>query len=126
MRYRTPIKGALGLGSAKDGVHHWWMQRLTAIALVPLVLWFSFSLISYAGADYEVVREWIASPLVAVLLIVLIASVFFHAQLGLQVVLEDYIHLDWLRIASIVLMKFATVLLALAGILAVLRIALGA
>ena len=126
MRYRTPTKNALGLGSAKDGVHHWWMQRMTAIALVPLVLWFSFSLISYAGADYHTVTAWIGSPLVAVLLIALIASVFYHAQLGLQVVLEDYVHLDWLRIASIVAVKFVTVLLALAGILAVLRIALGA
>lgn len=126
MALKTPMKHALGLGAAKEGTDHWWMQRLTAVALVPLCLWFVFSLASYAGADYETVRAWIGSPLVAVLLIVLVGSVFYHAQLGLQVVLEDYVHLEWLRITSIVLMKFATLLLALAGILSVLRIALGA
>jgi succinate dehydrogenase / fumarate reductase, membrane anchor subunit len=125
MAYRTPVKRAVGLGSAKDGVHHWWMQRVTAIALVPLVLWFTFSMAVYAGADFETVRAWIATPMVAVLLIALIVTALFHAQLGLQVVLEDYVQPHGLQLACVIAVKFLAVLLILVGVLSVLRIALG-
>lgn len=125
MEFRTPIKKARGLGSAKYGVEHWWFQRLTAVALVPLVLWFVVGIIAHAGGDYETVRAWIAQPVVAVLFILLLAMVFHHAQIGLQVVWEDYIHTHWLQVAVITLTKFAAVVLALGGIFAVLKIALG-
>lgn len=125
MSYRTPIKRAVGLGSAKDGVHHWWIQRLTAIALVPLLIWFSFGIAVNAGADYEAARAWIGSPVVTVLLIALIATACHHMQLGLQVVIEDYVHAKGVAMTCIILVKFVSVLLALAGIVAVLLIALG-
>ena len=87
---RTPLARARGLGSAKEGVHHWWIQRLTAIALIPLVVWFAISLVMLSGADYAVVRAWIGSPLVMVLLILTIGVGLHHGQLGMQVVWEDY------------------------------------
>lgn len=124
-RFRSPLHQVRGLGSAKEGTHHWWLQRLTAVALVPLSLWFVGTLISMSGADYAAVIAWIRSPLVTVLLLCLIWTSFHHAQLGLQVVLEDYVHSEWLKIASIVAMKFAVILLGLASGLAVLRISLG-
>jgi succinate dehydrogenase / fumarate reductase membrane anchor subunit len=123
MGLRSDLGRVRGLGSAKDGTSHWWAQRLTAIALIPLTLWFVASVISLTGADVLAVKAWIASPLVAVLLIVLIAATFHHAQLGVQVVIEDYVHAEWLKITSIVLVKFAAVLLAAIAAFAVLKIA---
>ena len=125
MNLRTPLSQAKGLGSAKDGVHHWWAERLTAAALVPLYIWLVFSLIGMAGADYETVRAWVAAPIPALLLILLIGVTFHHMQLGMQVVYEDYIHIEWLKLISIVLTKFIAFLLAAAGIFAVLRVAFG-
>ena len=120
---RTDLARARGLGSAKEGTGHWWAQRLTAIALVPLTLWFTASVIALAGADLAAVRAWIANPVSAVLLLVLIAATFHHAQLGTQVVIEDYVHTEWLKIAAIVAVKFAAVLLAAIAAFAVLKIA---
>ncbi|MEO1249634.1 MAG: succinate dehydrogenase, hydrophobic membrane anchor protein, partial [Pseudomonadota bacterium] len=100
MSLRDPLKTVRGLGSAKEGVHHWWAQRVTAIALVPLVVWFVVSLISVAGAGHAEVVAWIGNPFVAVLLICLIIAVFHHAQLGMQVIYEDYIHDGWLKLAA--------------------------
>ena len=125
MEYRTPIKKARGLGAAKHGVEHWWFQRITAVALIPLVLWFIFGIMSHAGADYETVHAWIAQPVVAVLFVLLLAMAFHHAQLGLQVIWEDYIHPHWLQVTFIVVTKFAAVVLGLGGIFAVIKIALG-
>ncbi len=125
LRFRTPINQVRGLGSAKHGTHHWWLQRLTAIALVPLSLWLVASLVSLVGADYQNVVIWVRSPVVTVLLMCLLATLFHHAQLGLQVVLEDYVHTEWLKITSIVLMKFTALVLALASVLAVLKVSLG-
>src|SRR5471030_1168139 len=88
--FRSPLSRARGLGSAKEGVHHWWMQRVTAIALIPLVVWFAISLIMLSGADFAVVRAWIGSPLVMVLLPLTIGVGLYHGQLGMQVVWEDY------------------------------------
>ena len=95
MNLRTPLARARGLGSAKEGSHHWWHQRLTAIALVPLSLWFIFSLISMVGADYMTVVYWLRLPFVSVLLILFIVFLFYHTVLGLQVVIEDYIDSEW-------------------------------
>ncbi len=125
MDLRTPIKNARGLGSAKNGVTHWWLQRVTAVALVPLVIWFAFSLASNAGGNHAEVTAWIASPLTAGLFILLIGTVFFHAQLGLQVVIEDYVHGKVAQLACLLAVKFLAFILAVTGILAVLRIALG-
>lgn len=124
-KFRTPLNQVRGLGSAKEGTHHWWMQRVTAVALVPLSVWFMASLITLSTADYASVIAWVSSPLVTVLLLCLIWALFHHAQLGVQVVLEDYVHAEWLKIASIVALKFTVVLLGLASALAVLKISLG-
>jgi succinate dehydrogenase / fumarate reductase, membrane anchor subunit len=122
---RTPMSRARGLGSAKDGLHHWWAQRLTAVALIPLVAWFAISLIMMSGADYGVVRAWIGSPVVMVLLTLTIVIGLHHGQLGLQVVIEDYVHNDGMKLALIVLMRFIAVFFGLAAIVAILRIGFG-
>ena len=125
MSYRTPLGNARGLGSAKSGVHHWWTQRLTAIALVPLTLWFVASLIQLTGADYQTATTWLASPTQSVLMLLMIAATFHHMQLGLQVVVEDYVHSESSKIVVLILTKLASVLLAAAAAFAVLKIALG-
>jgi len=122
---RNPLARARGLGSAKEGVSHWMLQRVTAIALVFLTLWFVATVLSLLHADYNTARGTIAKPWNAVLLIALIVTMFRHAVLGLQVVIEDYVHTRWLEMTALVLIKFIAVLAALAGVLAVLRIALG-
>ena len=122
---RSPLARVRGLGSAKDGVAHWWAQRLTAVALVPLVVWFVASVCAMAGADHAAVREWIATPLVSILLVLLTVATFHHAQLGMQVVIEDYVHTEWLKVGSIVLVKFAAVALGVAAVFAVVKIAVG-
>ena len=121
---RTPLNRARGLGSAKDGLHHWWVQRITAVALVPLVVWFAISLVMLSGADYAQVRAWIGSPLVMVLLTLTIVIGLHHGQLGMQVVYEDYTE-GGLRLALIVLTKFIAVLFGLGAIVAILRIGFG-
>ncbi len=122
---RTPLARARGLGSARDGLHHWWAQRLTAIALIPLVVWFAISLVMLSGADQEVVRAWIGSPLVMVLLILTISVGLHHGQLGLQVVIEDYVHGDGRKLALIVAVRFVAVVFGLAAVVAILRIGFG-
>jgi succinate dehydrogenase / fumarate reductase membrane anchor subunit len=124
MDRRTPLARARGLGSAKEGVHHWWAQRLTAIALIPLVVWFAISLVMLSGAEYNVVRAWIGSPLVMVMLILTIGIGLHHGQLGLQVVWEDYTE-GALRVVMIVVTRFLAVLFGLAAIVSVLRIGFG-
>ena len=122
---RTPLSRARGLGSAKEGVHHFWAQRITAVALIPLVAWFAISLIMMSDADYAVVRAWIGSPAVMVLLTLTIVIGLHHGQLGMQVVIEDYVHSEGLKLALIVLMRFIAVFFGLAAIVAILRIGFG-
>lgn len=122
---RTPLSRARGLGSAKEGVHHFWAQRITAVALIPLVVWFAISLIMMSGADYAVVRAWLGSPVVMVLLTLTIVIGLHHGQLGMQVVIEDYVHNDGMKLALIVLMRFIAVFFGLAAIVAILRIGFG-
>ena len=121
---RSPLGRAIGLGSAKEGVDHWWAQRITAIALVPLSFWFVSSVIGLVGADLEAVQNWVSQPLPAILLILLLIATFYHVSLGLQVVIEDYVHQEPWRLGSILLVKAVSVLLALACIVAVLRLGL--
>jgi succinate dehydrogenase / fumarate reductase membrane anchor subunit len=125
MSLRTPLAQVRGLGSAKEGVHHWWAQRLTAAALIPLTLWFVVSLLGIATADYAEAIAWVRSPLVTALLLLLIGITFHHAQLGLQVVLEDYLHPEWRKVLGIVLVRFALFALAIISMVAVLGIAFG-
>jgi succinate dehydrogenase / fumarate reductase membrane anchor subunit len=122
---RTPLARARGLGSAKHGVHHWWAQRLTAVALIPLVVWFAVSLVMLSGADYGVARAWIGSPLVMVLLTLTIVVGLHHAQLGMQVVIEDYVHADGVKLALVMAVRFVAVFFGLAAIVAILRIGFG-
>lgn len=126
MSIRTPLASARGLGSSQSGVAHWWAQRVSAVALVPLTLWFVGCLLAHVGADYASVMAWLSSPLQAVLMILFVAAAFYHSQLGLQVIVEDYVHLEWAKIVTIVVLQFANVLLAVAAIIAVLMIVLGA
>ena len=122
---RSPLGRAVGLGSAKEGVEHWWRQRLTAVALVPLALWFVASLLAHVGGGYEQTLAWLGRPVPAILMIVLIAVTFYHAALGMQVVVEDYVHREWVKLGALIALRFACVLLAVAGIFAVLRVAVG-
>ena len=121
----TPLARARGLGAARDGLGHWKAQRLTAISNAVLVLWFVFSAMALAGAGYDEVRAWLASPLAATLMILLIISVFYHAPLGLQVVIEDYVRHPGMRIGAVILVRLVIAGLAVACIVAVLMVALG-
>ena len=125
MSLRTPVARARGLGSAKDGLHHWWVQRVSAVALIPLTIWFVASVVGLAGADHAAVAAWIGNPVVAVLMVLLVAAALYHAQLGMQVVYEDYIHSHWLKVTADVGTKLLSLVLAAATIFAILKIALG-
>jgi succinate dehydrogenase / fumarate reductase membrane anchor subunit len=126
MSLRSPLGRVLGLGSAKGGSGHWYSQRVTAVALVILGFWFVASLAMLgAGAPYAAVIDWLHSPFSAVMAVLLVAVTAYHAQLGLQVVFEDYIGDQGTRLVVLVALKFALVVAALIGILAVLRIAFG-
>jgi succinate dehydrogenase membrane anchor subunit len=123
MTMRTPISRVRGLGSAKDGTHHWWMQRLTAIALVPLSIWFVVSMICLASADHATVSAWLATPLTAVLMLLFVIATFYHLQLGLQVVVEDYIHGEAAKMICLIGLKLASFALGVAAAFAVLKVA---
>lgn len=122
---RSPLSRAAGLGSAKDGVGHWWTERVTAVALVPLTLWLTASLIMLTDSDYASFVGWLKSPFVALLMVLLLIALFWHLALGLQVVIEDYVH-SVAKIPALVAIRLACVVLAAAGVLATLRIFLGA
>ena len=121
MSLRTPLGQARGLGTAKDGVTHWWAQRLTSLALIPLVLWFVFSVALMTGADHAQFIEWVQSPIVAGLLILLISVGLLHSQQGLQVVIEDYVH-GASKVVTLFLCLSIHVVLGLSGILSILMI----
>jgi succinate dehydrogenase / fumarate reductase membrane anchor subunit len=121
---RSPLGRARGLGAASQGAGHWWAQRLTSLALIPLTLWFLCAMVRMIGASRQDVISWMAGPLPIVLMIALVIATFHHLQAGLQVVIEDYVTRDWLRIGSILLIKGLAVLLALACIVSVLRLGL--
>ena len=120
---RTPLARVLGYGSAKDGSGHWWTQRVSAVALVFLGAWFLASLAQLPGLTYADVQEWLHRPVSAVLMLLMIAGIARHSELGIQVVIEDYVHQPFLKVASIVIVRFLHVLLAAISIFAVLRLA---
>lgn len=126
MSLRSPMGRVLGLGAAKKGVSHWWSQRVTAVALVVLTLWFVASLLRLGNFNHQVVTSWIGEPLNAVLLSLLIATAAYHSLLGVQVVVEDYVANKGWKIVTMLLLNFIHVTLAALGIFAVLRIAFGA
>lgn len=125
MRYRTALSVVRGSGAAKDGTRHWWAQRLTAIALVPLGIGFVATMIALVGSGYDDARAALAHPVAAALWILFTVALFHHAQLGLQVVVEDYVHSGRLKIAGIILVKFAALVLGAACVVSILRISVG-
>ena len=124
MKFRAPLQNVRGLGSAKDGTHHWWMQRVTAVALVPLMIWLTFGIAGIASMDYAQARAWVASPLTAVLMLATIWALFLHDKLGVQVIIEDYATNDRHKIVGVMLVNFVLILLALTAAVSVLRIAI--
>jgi succinate dehydrogenase / fumarate reductase membrane anchor subunit len=122
-RLRSPLGRVMGLGSAKEGVNHWWGQRIAGVALVPLILWFVIALIQHTGADRAAVVGWLHQPVTAIVMVLMLLVTFYHMALGVQVVVEDYVHTEWTKITLLVLNKFFCAILAAAGIFAVLRIA---
>lgn len=123
MKYGSALGKARGLGSAKGGSRHWWAQRVTSLALIPLVFWFALAVARWPNADYGEFIRWVAAPWNTILLISFIIAAFYHAILGVQVIIEDYVHTDWAKILSILSMKLILAFLALASVFATLRIA---
>ena len=122
-RLRSPLGRAIGLGSAKEGVEHWWRQRMTALALVPLALWFVIEVVGLVGADRAAMVAWMHNPMASVFMILLIVATFYHAALGLQVVIEDYIHGEAMRLGALIVMRVLCILFVVRGVLAVLKLA---
>jgi succinate dehydrogenase / fumarate reductase membrane anchor subunit len=120
---RSPLARAIGLGSAKQGVGAWWAERVSAVALLPLTLWFAASIIAHTGSDYATLIVWLRTPLAAILMILLLIALFYHAALGLQVVIEDYVH-SATKFAAVIAVRLGCCALATAGVVAILRIAL--
>ena len=125
MGLQHPLGRVRGLGSAKAGSHHWWLQRATAIALIPLTLWFVYSALTLAAGDHASSVQWITEPANAILMILLVLATFHHLQLGLQVVIEDYIHHEALKIGSLLVMKLGSVSLAVVAIFSTIMVSFG-
>ena len=125
MSMQSSLGRVRGLGSAKKGVEHWWVQRLTAIALVPLTIWFVASVAAISGADYETMRAWVSSPVNASLLTFTIVMTFYHGYLGLQVIIEDYIHHEGAKFAALIAVMGVSILLTLICIFSVLILMFG-
>lgn len=121
---RSPFGRAIGLGSAKQGVEHWWRERVTAIALTPLMLWFVASIVAHSGDDYAAFVAWLKMPLATCMMILLLIALFYHTALGLQVIIEDYIH-STIKIPTLILMRLTCFGLLTIGILMVVRIVFG-
>ena len=121
---RTDLGRVRGLGTAKEGVHHWWMQRLTAIALIPLTLWFIISIATLNNASYTETVNWLSIPLVSIFMILLVSATLYHALLGVQVVVEDYIHQEGLKFLLLIGLKFIFLVLGVVSIFSLLKIAL--
>jgi len=119
---RSPFGRAFGLGSAKEGIGAWWAERVSAVALVPLTLWLAASIIAHTRSDYATFIVWLKTPFTAILLILLLIALFYHTALGLQVVIEDYVH-SGAKFAAVIAVRLGCCALATAGVVAALRIA---
>lgn len=126
MRLTTPLNRVLGLGAAKSGVEHWWMQRLTAAALVPLGLWFAIALAGLDLSSHAALAAWIQRPIPCVLLLLTTVTAIYHSHLGIGVVIEDYVHSEGAKLTAIVVSAFAHVFAGVAAVFSILRIAFGA
>ncbi|MBT5187101.1 MAG: succinate dehydrogenase, hydrophobic membrane anchor protein [Kordiimonadaceae bacterium] len=124
MSLRSPLGKVRGLGSARNGTHHWWMQKVTAVALIPLTIWFVASIVQMTQADHAIVTNWLSSPVVATLMLLFIITGIYHLKLGLQVIIEDYIHSEGQKIALQMIVTFGCVALATLAIFSILKIAL--
>jgi succinate dehydrogenase / fumarate reductase, membrane anchor subunit len=120
---RSPLARAVGLGSAKEGAGPWWAERVSAVALVPLTLWLVASIIAHTGSDYATFIAWMRMPLPAILMTLLLIALFYHTALGLQVVIEDYVH-SATKFAAVIAVRLGCCAFATAGVVAILRIAL--
>lgn len=125
MSLRTPMGRVLGYGSAKEGTDHFWKQRLTAVALVLLGFWFMISLATFGGWSQAALRGWIAMPHNSVLLLLLTVALAWHSKLGVQVIIEDYVHGPFIKVFSLVVSKFAHLVVLTAAVFAILRISFG-
>ncbi|MCZ6476299.1 MAG: succinate dehydrogenase, hydrophobic membrane anchor protein [Gammaproteobacteria bacterium] len=126
MRLVTPLNRVLGLGSAKDGLEHWWAQRLSAVALTLLGLWLVFAFLGLPDLRYGTVAAWLQAPLTSILMILTLLTLGYHSQLGVQAVIEDYVHAAGLKLSALVLTTFVHISIVVASVFAVLKIALGA
>jgi len=125
MSLASPLSRVRGLGSARSGTHHWWQQRLTAVALVPLGLWFIWAILGIDATEHAAVVRWLREPVTVVLLVLFLVALLHHAQLGMQTVIEDYVEPEWQKIACIVVVKFLAVFAGLASIVALCFVSLG-
>ncbi|HEX3395509.1 MAG TPA: succinate dehydrogenase, hydrophobic membrane anchor protein [Steroidobacteraceae bacterium] len=125
MSLRSPLSRVLGLGSAKDGTAHWWAQRVTAVALVPLTVWFVFSLLTLPDFDYETVRTWLSVPITGFLGVLLVGVLCYHSYLGTIVIVEDYVTSVGMKVLTLMTLRFLYVLAGGAAIFAILRVVLG-
>ena len=125
MSLQTPLARARGLGSSKEGLHHWTAQRLTAFALAPLALWFIYSLVNVTGMGHAEVTNWLQDTLNAVLMLLFIVAMYYHAALGIQVVIEDYVESKWQKISCLILIKFLAWIAGLSSALSVIKVYLG-
>ncbi|WP_025769363.1 succinate dehydrogenase, hydrophobic membrane anchor protein [Thioalkalivibrio sp. HK1] len=123
--FKSPLSRARGLGSARSGTSHWWSQRISAIALIPLGLWLCLSLVMIASYDHAQAVEWIRSPINGIGLTLAIIALFYHASLGLQTIAEDYLSAEWLKIGAIIVIRLSAIALSATAVFSVLRIALG-
>ncbi len=125
MSLRSPLGRVLGLGSAKDGTSHWWAQRVTAVALVPLTLWFVLSLLSLPDFEYETVRTWLSVPITGFLALLVVGVLSYHSYLGTIVIVEDYVTLSSMKVLILMTLRFLYVLAAGAALFAILRVVFG-
>ena len=125
MSLRSPLGTVLGMGSAKDGTAHWWAQRVSAVALVPLTLWFVFSVLTLPAFDFDTVRTWLSVPISAFLTVLLVATMTYHSYLGTIVIVEDYITSTGMKVLTLITLRFVYVLCGGAAIFAILRVAFG-